>query len=495
MGKDPAFKTLKEECLEKGYKPCCSLACRNPVRPTSGFSTDNKNKTDNFTSRCSACTHGVGEKEASAAGRKRKRKRNEEVDATVASEAKGNVEDEAVEKCLVPLLRSLGRDPHVNAEFRRADMGARPRERSAERGDEYMQIQVKTDGAYEKDGKTPKPNNSKHHSQGGGVASFHHCKGYADMAMLFVKTREVVEKGETNLVRKLWIADGASVEASLVNSKHGSLHEHTDGTLGKDRLPAYDPDDPDDLVQIDARLRELDAAARANGHLRTIERMWLDIPLDMHRKEATLYLALRAAGLDLHMSAGNSHVYDCVQTMPDGTERKIQLKTYNLKYGKADMNHRVNGVRARPYSEEDDIDDVIIGAIVKPDEEGDPYRLVYARFDKDALLKNDVFRHKGYRGRTASEGKKSLSMPKVGIYHKWLHHMEGYAHTDKNNEWLLASRYGWHRPVEIDPEAAEIPLKWLEEAVQKAGNPKAFPSEEAMNLNQMRMHQYFTRIS
>ena len=159
------------------------------------------------------------------------------------------------------------------------------------------------------------------------------------------------------------------------------------------------------------------------------------------------------------------------------------------------MNHRVNGVQNRPYSDTDDIDDVIIGAIVKPDEEGDPYRLIYARFDKDALLKNDVFRHKGYRGRTASEGKKSLSMPKVGIYHKWLHHMEGYAHTDKNNEWLLASRYGWHRPVEIDPEAAEIPLKWLEEAVQKAGNPKAFPSEEAMNLNQMRMHQYFTRIS
>ena len=161
MGRNPAFKTLKEECLEKGYKPCCSLACRNPVRPTSGFSTDNKNKTDNFTSRCSACTHGVGEKEACNAASKRKRKRNEEVDATVVKDVSSNIEDEAVENFLVPLLHRLGQETHVNSEFRRADMGARPHERSAERGDEYMQIQVKSDCAYKVDGKTAKPNNSK----------------------------------------------------------------------------------------------------------------------------------------------------------------------------------------------------------------------------------------------------------------------------------------------------------------------------------------------
>jgi hypothetical protein len=46
--------------------------------------------------------------------------------------------------------------------------------------------------------------------------------------------------------------------------------------------------------------------------------------------------------------------------------------------------------------------------------------------------------------------------------------------------------------VEIDPEAAEIPLKWLEEAVQKAGNPKAFPSEEAMTLEEIRMQESLT---
>ena len=120
------------------------------------------------------------------------------------------------------------------------------------------------------------------------------------------------------------------------------------------------------------------------------------------------------------------------------------------------MNHRVKGFEARPYSEEDDIDDVIVGSIVSPDKdkEGDPYRLVYARFDRDALLKNGVFRHKGYQGRAASQGKQSLHMPKEGIYHKWLHHTGKTSHTDKNNKWLLASRYGWHRPVEIDPEEA-----------------------------------------
>jgi hypothetical protein len=490
MGPNPEFIALKEECAEKGYKPCASRACRNPVQRTTGFFTHNKSN-DKLSSRCKMCANGVGAKEASAASCKRKRERNDEVDATVAREPNGNVEDEAVANCLVPLMRSLRRETHVNIEFRRADMGARPRERSAERGDEYMQIQVKADGAYKKDGTTVKPNNSKQR-EGGGRACFAQCKGYSDMAMMLVKTREVEEEGEKQLVRKLWIADGASVEASVANQKgiNGTLTENADGSLGPDRLPAYDPDDPDDRDAIDAKLRELDAAARAKGHLRTIEQMWYDIPHKEHRKEATLYLALRAAGLDLHMPEGNSHVYDCVETMQDGTERKIQLKTYNLEQGCATMYHCVNGVRSRPYSEEDDIDDVIIGAIVTPDKDDDPYRLVYARFDKDALLKNGVFRHKGYRGRQASQGKQVLSMPKEGIYHKWLHSMEGYAHPNNNNKWLLASRYGWHRPVEIDPEAAGIPLKWLEDAAQEAGNPKAFPSEEAMDLNEKRMEQW-----
>ena len=194
------------------------------------------------------------------------------------------------------------------------------------------------------------------------------------------------------------------------------------------------------------------------------------------------------------MPEGNQAVYDCVQTMPDGGERKIQLKTYNIASGHANMCHRVNGVQNRPYSETDDIDDVIIGAIVKPDEEGDPYRLVYARFDKDALLKNGVFRHKGYRGRPISDGKDHLIMPKEGIYHKWLHHMDGKYYPDKNNKWLLASRYGWHKPVEIDPEAAEIPIEWMEEAAQEAGNPKAFPSEEAMTREAMQMQQSLMRL-
>ena len=254
MGKDPEFKALREECAEKGYKPCASRACCNPVQRTIEFSKSDKSS-DKLQSRCKACSNRTSSlKEASAAARKSKRERNEEVDATVVKEATGNVEDEAVENCLVPLLRSLGRETHVNPEFRRADMGARPRERSAERGDGRMQIQVKASGAYEKDGKTAKPNNSKTR-EGGGRAGFANCKGYKDMAMVFVKTREVVEGGETRLVRKLWITDGASVEASLANSKSGTLHENADGTLGPGRVPAYDPDDPDDRVKIDARLR------------------------------------------------------------------------------------------------------------------------------------------------------------------------------------------------------------------------------------------------
>jgi len=215
------------------------------------------------------------------------------------------------------------------------------------------------------------------------------------------------------------------------------------------------------------------------------------LPDEKHRKEATLFLALRFAGLDLHMPTGNQRVYDCIQTMPGGAEHKIQLKTYNLKSGMANMHHCVNGVMGMPYSEEDDIDDVIVGTIVTPDKEGDPYRLVYARFDKDALLKNGVFRHKGYRGHTASDGKVGLSMPNEGIYHKWLHH-KGYAHADKNNQWLLASRYRWHKPVNIDPKEANIPPKWLEGASQKAGNPNAFPSEEAMTREEIRMQESLT---
>ena len=45
---------------------------------------------------------------------------------------------------------------------------ARDRGSIGGRGDGYMQIQAKTAGAYEKDGKTAKPNNSR---KGGGVGN------------------------------------------------------------------------------------------------------------------------------------------------------------------------------------------------------------------------------------------------------------------------------------------------------------------------------------
>ena len=107
-----------------------------------------------------------------------------------------------------------------------------------------------------------------------------------------MKTREV-EDGKKLLVRKLWIADGSSVDESVVDSKQGTLCEKSDGTLGPDCLPAYDPDDPEDRVKIDARLRELDAAARSNGHLRTVEQMWYDIRGNISQG-GDAYLALRS---------------------------------------------------------------------------------------------------------------------------------------------------------------------------------------------------------
>jgi hypothetical protein len=452
LGQIPEYKTLVEDCAAYGWKPCTSLACTHPIKELGEFF--NKGP-DGKQSYCKACTHGEGGAARLAAGKEAKQRAHEVVQATKTIVPRFMVENEASDH-LKEVLSMRGVVFEKTLEFRRADAGVKPMTVVA---DAYTRVQVKSDGAYDETG-APKPNNP-HCGKGGGRASFHLCKGYKDMWMLFVKTRLAADGTR---VRKYWLVEGEDVD-------NDQLHENADGMLGPKRFAP---------VSIDYVAETLLRLTLPTASMATLN---IELRLADHRKEVTGMRAIGfVTGHSVTFTAGNQTSVDCTID----NRAAAQVKRFNLKAGYACASHKVNGVKNQPYhATRDGLDLLFEYLIVKS---GADFYFLYAVQPRRKLIKHGIFAHDGTRKLSPSIGQSSITIPFDDELSLWLIG-QTKKRPDKRIAWLRNPLYNFTNPVKITAAEIGVPPEWLEEAAQPAANPAAFPSTEFLAAREARIDE------
>ena len=453
LGLCPAFQRFLKKCVAKGARPCTSLGCKQPVQPDSTKyfkgGCDKKcricMKPGKQATKKAARARNAGktpaEKTPDASvsatdAKKLERMRDEEAEPEVRSASA--VEDKAM-KWLVKLLERIGFDVAVTPEFRTADAAVRLLAWGA---DAWLPIQLKSDGPFGDDG-TRKPSDSK--------ASFGHCLGYTGMLLICIKTRIVDAAG--NKAYSVWVCRGDAVTTDR-------LEESQSGVLAPQSIGIPRLSDPASGL----------AAAIVDDSLASFRRswfsIWTEIPLWKHRKEAAIMLALRIAGFDVRIPAGNQTSIDCYLV---GTLGATQVKTYMVEHRHAHACHRSKRYNNRAYHKKDKIDTLLEGVIV---ESGGRYYLLYAHQSAEALLEHGIFAHDGHRGLPASAGKTTISPPLDSTLRRWLRGEEGEQAERSSTAWLRAPAFGFRAPVEITEEKARevgLPWEWVtDEAVHTA---------------------------
>ena len=452
LGKVPEFKKLNSDLAELDLKACTSLACLHPILSTSQFSKGE--------SCCKPCHGGEGGHARITAG---KRAKMAVANAVAASDDKFvpfEVENVAND-WLIAEMAKRGIELPKTGEFRTADNGARE---VGSTDDSWLQVQLKANGPFKKDGTTPLPNDRSAPRDGGGRANFSRCTGYADMLMIFVKTR--VADAEGTRVYTVWACNGVDM-----TTDHQC--EHTGGTLGPGRIAP---------ITIDALAERIRTSTLPRV---TWEHMFLDVTLETHRKEVVLMLATRATGATVEFPVGNQTAVDC---HVDGVAE--QVKTFNLEAGMASASHSVKGHRNRPYAANDGIERMREGMIVKS---GDKYYYMYAHQPLHELLVHGIFAHDGYRDQSRTDGQHSISVP-LGPFQLWLKGGKRSRTVDKQCQWLERPAFGFRRPIEIQPGDYGITAEWLEEAKHDAANPDKFPSEAQLDELDRRIEQNETLL-
>jgi len=450
LGKVKPFKKLNDELAPLDLKACTSWVCLHPIKSTTQFSKHG----DSLQSFCKLCQHGGGERARIAASERAKMAVAKAVAASDDKFVPFEVENVAND-WLIPEMATRGIELPKTGEFRRADNGARL---AGSTEDSWLQVQLKSNGPYRADGKTPYPNDR---SQGkeAGKAHFADCTGYTEMLMIFVKTRIADEEG--NRVYTVWVCNGADVTTE-------QPHEHVDGTLGPGRVAP---------ITLDALAERIKTSTLPRV---TWERMFLDVTHLKARKEIVLMLATRAVGMVV-FPVGNQTVIDC---RVDGIAE--QVKTFNLENGTARAAHSVKGHPNRPYAADDGIERMREGIIIKS---GDKYYLLYAHQPLHELIANGIFAHDGYRGWSKSTGQNSISIP-LGFFQNWIRGGKRKSVVQQQCKWLERPAFGFRRPIEIKPDEHGIPFKWLEDTAQEAANPDKFPNEAQLDELDKRIEQH-----
>jgi len=432
LGYNTAFKKLQAELTELDLKACSAWPCMHPIQSTTQFYKDHSN--------CKLCHCGEGQRARVAAVKRAKMAVANAVEAEDDKKSSSDVENVASD-WLISEMATRGIELPKNGEFRTADNGARL---VGSTEDSWLQVQLKANGPFKKDGKTPIPNDRSED----GIAKFSQCTGYAGILMIFAKTRIADADGKRDYT--VWACNGAGMTKEQPS-------EHIDGTLGPYRIA------PTTLDALAERIRT-STLPRV-----TWEHMFLDVTNPDHRKEIVVMLATRAIGATVVFPVGNQTSVDC---HVDGVAE--QFKTFNIASGMAGAGHSVKGRQHRAYTANDGIERLREGMIVKS---ADKYYLLYAHQPLHELLRNGMFAHDGYRGRPPSGGKSSISVP-LGIFQLWLKGEKRVKEVDERCKWLEKNKaLGFRRPIEIKPGDYGIPIDWLNAAAQDAADPSAFPSD------------------
>ena len=435
VGDFAAFKTLNAECAGKEFGTCASLTCpHSGVRHLAYFPQASRRL-------CQTCMASGDTGTANASHKVAVLEREGKKSAPLVAI---HVETEAM-NWLKQTLEGWfpGIEVVVMPEFRQADFAVRFPEWEVNR---YLPVQLKSDGAYKRDGSL-KPNNSNAERGNRGTASFHSCTGYAGMLVMFVKTR--LDFTDT-CHRTLWWAWGEQIKGT----NRGVCFEAATSALLCNINPAASPwtlsSAPPALLQL---LQTPDPARR-----RLMRELWLDVRDVCQRKEMAGMLALEQVS-DVAYLPGNQTAIDC-----HFGGRATQVKTYMIKHKVADASHVVKGRSAQPYSSTDGIEQLVEVAIVKS---GERFYLLYAMQLKDDLVSHGVFAHDGV------PGKSCINVP-LGPYAPWLIGEDAPVPRRKAVKWLVGPEHGFRPPVRLQ-ETMYLTRALLEEVAWTAARPDLMP--------------------
>jgi len=438
LGQMPEFKEIRMKALELGFWVCSCMVCEDPLKDLTDFVTTG----GVLTGKCKDCRnkdwrdwyHGTTS-ETQEAREQRTMDSNEHVGSIETSEPHYKTEDEVMKNFLVPVLSQVF-EFIVMPEFRRADAVVK-----CPNG-KYIQIQLKTDGAFHKDG-TPKPDNSTRKKCDVGQAMFTFKSKY-EMLVISIKSRLV--NGE--LKRYIWVEHGSKITTS-------ALGEHPDGTLGPQKIPQVDIEG-----LIDAIREEI---AREENHVYFID-AWFHVYSEKHFKEVANIQALQTV-YNVDVPRQNQQDFDCFFD-----QRRIQVKTYTVKSGEAGLSHTKNGRAGQPYDSKDEIDAFCIDCIIRLQTvNGIQYFMLYCEIPMDVLIKNKMVIHDNKGGIT------TLSVH-PGIYEEML--IGRTKNTTSKTSWLDDYPFKHVRLYEHTPENPQVhklTKENLEKVAQDISKPEAAP--------------------
>ena len=381
------------------------------------------------------------------AQKKAKERRKEEARQVVQQRqvrrSTSETETEVIQNYLVPVLKQEY-EIEVSPEHRVSDPSARLLGMM-----NYIQIQLKTDGAFHEDGR-PKPDNRSQKKGERGVATFYDALGYLLMLMIFIKTRLVDGK----LKRYIWVAKGSDI-------KRGTLNENADGTLGPSKiLPS------NEQGMIDA-IRSMIENEMYHVSLHDI---WMNVCNKDHFKEVCNIQAFKTVR-NVTVPQQNQQAFDCFFD-----ERRIQVKTHNVKRGKASLLHNKNGIRGQPYSSKDPIDAFVVMAIINCEIEDEvAFFMLYCEIGMDAMIQNKMVEHEDEDSAKNSSGKKALRLH-PGKYEEML--IGCTKKTKKETAWLDVYPFEHVRLYEHtdqNPQVHKLTKENLEKVAQEVADSAAIP--------------------
>jgi len=447
LGQMPEFMKLRKEASIFGLGVCSCLVCKHPVKDAREFDKSIRNEKRGLKSSCKECEKNGHTKKSQMQKQKHQEQNRANVDSIEACRSGGEIEDEVMHTFLVPALSMFVTE--VMPEFRLCDLLVK-----YEIMQNYIQIQLKTDGILHRNGKL-KPDNSTHKKDDAGRAMYYHVSRYNGMLVIFVKTREV----DGVLIRYIWVANGSEITKE-------TIHENADGTLGPQKIPQ---------VTVEGMITAIHDTIQEEQYHVSFEDTWMNVPNKDHFKEVCCIQALQTV-YNVVVPRQNQQIFDCLFD-----KRRVQVKLHSVKAENARLCKRKNGSKRRqPYDSTDPIDVFCFVCIIKclvkiEDTTKEWYFMLYCEIGMDELIKNKMVRHKS-DNHEESVGKICLCTY-AGIYEKML--LGKTKKPNKETEWLKKypiKHVRLHEHTDENPQVHKLTKEHLQTVAQAVKDTQAMPS-------------------
>ena len=196
--------------------------------------------------------------------------------------------------------------------------------------------------------------------------------------------------------------------------------------------------------------------------------IWMNVCNKDQFKEVANIQALKTVR-NVTVPQQNQQAFDCYFD-----ERRIQVKTYNVKRGQASLFHNKNGTKNQPYSSRDPIDAFAFVAIIKCEIKDEiAFFMVYCEIRMDVMIQNKMVEHED--ATKNSSGKTQLYL-RPGRYEQML--IGRTQERQKKTAWLddfPLKHVRLYEHTDQNPQVHKLTKENLEKVAQKVADSKQVP--------------------